>query len=290
MGEIVTGNFIGPDAERVTVAELADDVVTDYRVNEQDSIGKAVRSANRIKAFFGNAKAHGIKGDSVKKFIAKRQEGKAANATINRELSFLKRCFNLGIEAEKIVRKPYIAMLEENNVRTGFFERGDFIALRNALPDYLKPVVTFAYYTGWRRQEIFKLTWAQVDLAGQTVRLNAGTTKSGAGRVIFLDGELLETIKAQWEKRKVATIPGHSPTLLCPFVFHRGGRPISDPRKAWSKACEAAGLGNKLLHDFRRTAVRDMVRAGVSENVAMSISGHKTRSVFDRYDIVDEAT
>ena len=120
MGEIVTGNFIGPDAEKVTVAELADDVVTDYRVNEQDSLDKAIRSANRIKAFFGNTKAHSVKGDSVRKYTAQRQEEGAANATINRELAFLKRAFNLAIESEKIVRKPYISMLEENNVRTGF--------------------------------------------------------------------------------------------------------------------------------------------------------------------------
>ena len=128
-----------------------------------------------------------------------------------------------------------------------------------------------------------------MDLASQTVRLNAGTTKNKAGRVIFLEGELLETIEAQWEKRKVVTLPGQSPTLLCPYLFHRNGKRISDPRKAWDKACEVIGLGNKLLHDFRRTAVRDMVRANVPEKVAMAISGHKTRSVFDRYDIVDEA-
>jgi hypothetical protein len=148
LGEIVTGHFIGPDAERVMVAELADDVVTDDKVNEQDSLDKAERSAKRIKEFFGKAKAHSVKGDSIKKFIAKRQEEKAANATINRELAFLKRAYNLGIEAEKIVRKPYIPQLKEDNVRSGFFEYPEFVAVRNACSDYFRPVVTFAYYTG----------------------------------------------------------------------------------------------------------------------------------------------
>jgi hypothetical protein len=156
LGEIATGNFIGPDAERVKLSDLADDVVTDYRVNEQSSLPKAIRSANRIKAFFGNAKAHSIKGSAIKRFFAQRQTDGAANASINRELAFVKRCYNLGIETERIVRKPYIAMLEENNVRSGFFEHGEFIAFRSALPDYLKPVVTFAYYTGWRRRRDFE--------------------------------------------------------------------------------------------------------------------------------------
>jgi integrase len=106
--------------------------------------------------------------------------------------------------------------------------------------------------------------------------------------MVILDGELLDVIRAQWEKRKVVTIPGQSPTLLCPFVFHRGGRQIKDPRKSWNKAREVTGLSTKFLHDFRRTAVRDVVRAGINERVAMMISGHKTRSVFDRYNIVSE--
>jgi Phage integrase family len=184
LGEIVTGHFIGPDAERVMVAELADDVVTDDKVNEQDSLDKAERSAKRIKEFFGKAKAHSVKGDSIKKFIAKRQEEKAANATINRELAFLKRAYNLGIEAEKIVRKPYIPQLKEDNVR-------------NAYSDYFRPVVTFAYYTGWRKENILELRWNQVDLDAREVRLNAGTTKNDEGCVIVLDGELLETLQAR---------------------------------------------------------------------------------------------
>ena len=113
---MVTGHFIGPDAERVTVGELADDVVTDYKVNEQDSLDKAERSATRLKEFFGNTKAHALKGDSIKRFIAQRQTEGAANATINRDLALLKRAYNLGIEAEKIVRKP----TSRNSKRTIF--------------------------------------------------------------------------------------------------------------------------------------------------------------------------
>jgi integrase len=177
--------------------------------------------------------------------VSKRLE-KAANATINRELAALKRMFNLGIQAEKIYRKPHIAMLQEDNVRKGFFEYAQFVALRDALPDYFQGPATFAYYTGWRKREILSLKWNQVDLNARSVRLEPGTTKSREGRVIILEGELLEAIKEQSERRKVAEIPGHSPTLLCLYVFHRNGKRISDIRDVWQNACLAAGLGQMV--------------------------------------------
>jgi integrase len=176
--------------------------------------------------------------------------------------------------------------------------------VRDAAADYFKPVVTFAYYTGWRKEEILSLRWNQVDLQAEEIRLEAGTTKNDDGRVIVLDGELLETLKQQWQRRKVVQIPGAAPNLLCSFVFHRNGRPLADIRDYWQSACVAAGLGQmvqveeagkkrkkyvgKIFHDFRRTAWRDMIRAGIPERVAMQISGHKTRSVFDRYNIVSQ--
>jgi integrase len=299
LGEIVLGRFVGPDAERVTIRELAEQYRNDYRVNQKKSLDKAERMVKRhdddgeeidseLMAYFGDYKAHSVGTDRVKVYVAQRLEQGAANGTINRELAALKRMYNLGLQSETIHRKPYIPMLKENNARQGFFEHGEFIGFRNALPEYFKPVVTFAYYTGWRKQEILSLKWNQVDLNGRTVRLEVGTTKNDKGRLIVLDGELLETIQGQWERRKVAEIPGQSPTLLCPYVFHRDGKPIKDFRKAWSKARQATGLAAKILHDFRRTAVRDAVRAGVPERVAMMESGHKTRSVFDRYNIVSE--
>jgi integrase len=298
LGEIAIGRFIGPDAERVTIRELAKDYLNDYLINGRKSLDKAERMVRRrddedkevdseLMAYFGDCKAHSVGTDRVKAYIARRLEA-AANATINRELAALKRMFNLGIQAQKIHRKPYIPMLKENNVRTGFFEHGEFVAFRGALPDYLQPVATFAYYTGWRKRNILDLKWNQVDLNARTVRLNPGTTKNDQGQIVILDGELLETMQQQWERRKVVTIPGQSPTLLCPFVFHKDGKPIKDYRDAWNEARKATGLATKILHDFRRTAVRNMVRAGVHERVAMMISGHKTRSVFDRYNIVNE--
>ncbi|MBI3301236.1 MAG: site-specific integrase, partial [Deltaproteobacteria bacterium] len=134
--------------------------------------------------------------------------------------------------------------------------------------------------TGWRVQsEILSLTWDRVDLEAGTVRLYRGTTKNKDGRVIALPRVLRAILETQWQEH-VACYSD------CPFVFHRNGARIKDIRGSWERACREAGLSGKIPHDFRRTAVRNLVRASVPERVAMMITGHKTRDVFDRYDIV----
>jgi integrase len=172
-------------------------------------------------------------------------------------------------------------MLQEQNVRKGFFEHDEFVALRAAPPVELRPVATFGYFTGWRRREILDLTWDRVDLQTRTVRLEPGVTKNRDGRTIYLDGELFDVLVAVKQERD--TWYPH-----CPWIFPRKGVPIQGFRQAWKTACHAVGVMGKLCHDFRRTAVRDTVRAGIPERVAQQVSGHKTRSVFDRYHIVSD--
>ncbi|MFQ5917821.1 MAG: hypothetical protein ACE5I0_08435 [Candidatus Binatia bacterium] len=135
MGEVSLGRFIGPDAERVTIGDLAEVLLIDYKVNGKRSLEGLEIRLKHVLPFFGDYKAHEVGTDRVKKYIALRKEEAAENGTINREMSALKRMDSLGVQAEKIYRRPHIPMLQENNVRKGFFEYGEFLVLREALPD-----------------------------------------------------------------------------------------------------------------------------------------------------------
>jgi integrase len=283
LGQLAEGRYIGPAAERVTFEELAQGLLNDYKANRKKTVRWIeCRLRLHLLPFFGGRKAQDIKTADVKAYIARRQEEGDGNGTINLELAALKRAFNLALQAEQITRKPHIPRLPENNVRQGFFEPREFQAVLTRLPDYLKPPIAFAYQVGWRtRSEIFPLTWQQVDLDTGTVRLEVGTTKNKDGRLVYLPASLRDVLEAQWREH-IESYPD------CPWVFHRQGNRISESRDAWHKACREADLSGKIPHDFRRTAVRNMVRAGIPERVAMQISGHKTRSVFDRYHIVSD--
>ncbi len=305
-GEISEGKLPGIYFDKVTFEDLAKDFLTDYRINKKDTLTKAERSVEYLKGFFGGTKAVDVTTARVKTYIEKRMEAGMSNASINRELAALKGMFHLAAQCTppKVNLIPYIPMLKESNIRKGFFERHEHLAIYEALSQYLKAVSSLAYHSGWREEEILSRTIDNVDMNEGAIRLGPGETKNEEGRTYYMNDEVKADIEAALKDRDKA----------CPYLFQRDGEQIKSFYKAWKSACIEAGLweplkddnGNvitvkcrkgeeeiikvptKIFHDYQRSAVRDMVRSGITERVAMKISGHKTRSVFDRYDIVSD--
>ena len=288
MGDIEKGAPV--ITTRVTFDQAVADVVADYRVNGRRTVAHVERRiAKHLLPYFGGRQLSALTETHIRSFIVTRQEAGASNGEINRELAIIKRACRLALRAKTLLAAPYVPMLDEHNVRRGFFEREQFEAVRAALPAHLRPVVTFAYLTGWRvPSEVLTLEWRQIDRQQGVVQLEPGTTKNDDGRTFpYADvlPELRDVIDQQWAETCALRVRG----VVCPTVFHRGGRPIRYFRKAWKAACKTAGCPGRIPHDFRRSAVRNLVRAGVPERTAMQLTGHKTRSVFDRYNIVNEA-
>jgi integrase len=285
-GDIAQGKMLGINFEKVIFDNLSAGLLQDYRINQRKSLIRAERSVNHLKRFFEGRPVPQITTPRINHYIESRLAEGASNASINRELAALKRMLNIGAQQTPPVvdRVPYIPMLKENNARKGFFEHDEFLALRDALPNHLKGFVTFAYRTGWRLTEIETMKWSQVDRRSGIVRLEVGETKNDEARTVYLDEELKRVIEDQWESRK------GKPTMT-PFVFlnENGTDRVKRFDKSWKTACKEAKVGNRIFHDLRRTAVRNMVRSGIPERVAMMISGHKSRSVFERYNITNDA-
>ena len=283
-GDIARGLPVSPRQARITIAELLEDVKLDYRVNRKKTYADLeARCRLHLLPSFGKYRASSLTTDEIRVYIRRRQNAGATNGTINRELTALKRAYSLATQAGKLLWKPHIPMLDENNVRQGFFEYSQFLKILSHLPDHVQPVVKFAYITGWRSlSEVLPLQWSQVDFDAETVRLEPGTTKNKQARVFPMTAELRQLLLAQRSKHNELLEGGSD----CQWVFPYNGRRFKSFKTAWRTACRNAGLKARIPHDFRRTAVRNLTRAGIVEGVAMQMTGHLTRSVFERYNIV----
>ena len=314
LGEIATGNFCGPRAERIRIEELAQDVLRDYRINRRKSVSDAeTRWRLHLKPFFGDFRAVEVSSDLLARYVDARQQRGAQNASINRELALLKRAFYLGQGSTppKVYRVPVFPRLAEDNIRKGFLDDRQYENLILACSElWFRALLELGRTYGWRVSELLGLQVKQIDLISRTIRLEPGTTKNRDGREVTMTTAVFELLKL--------CVAAKGPD---DFVFTRGNaKPVRDFRGIWHRVCCATALGKMMcptcnvpadaknrcpqcsriwrlkdlkysgliFHDLRRTAARNLRRAGAAEGVIMKIGGWRTRSVFERYAIVSQ--
>jgi len=283
----------------VSVLQLLTELERHYELRDLASLRRLRSHLKHIKDFFGNDRALEVTANRINSYMERRQQAGAANATINRETEGLQRAFTLAKEHDVLNYIPHFKSLPEHNARQGFFERGDFeailprLTLRGKLDTDLQDYLSWCFFTGMRTGETKALSWADLDRESWTIRLHAKDSKNRKGRAIPLENELREVIDRRIAARQ----------MDCPYIFHRKGEQMGDFRKVWKRACREAGLVKRMQdeatgtirtvypipHDFRRSAVRNMVRAGVNPDIARQISGHRTPAIFSRYNIISEA-
>ena len=300
-GDLARGLPVTPRVGRLRFDEAAADIVNDYKINGRRSLDELERRLRlHLTPYFGGRRMAAITTAEVCSYIATRQadtvhvrtarmittrDGEireireerrpVSNGEINRELTTLKRAFNLAVQGGKLLHKPYIPLLKEHNVRTGFFEPDQFSDVCRYLSAVLRRMLTFAYITGWRiPSEIQMLQWRQIDFTGGDIRLDPGTTKNDDGRVFPMTDKLRHLLEEQWQvTRALATSTGR----IYPWVFHRDGKPIKSFVKTWQTACRKAGCLGRIPHDFRRTAVRNLTSSGRAFPSAWRCSSLDTR-------------
>ena len=281
LAEARTGRYTDID-ERPTFADLERLLLENYEFKQNRTDPR--RHVRRLAEMFGDMKAEDITEAKIREYSRKRlKKDGMSHGTLRRELALLKRMLRLG--AGKMPRVPLVDMPRVDNARQGFFEESDVQAILPHLPPHARNVVEFLYLTGWRSSEAFRLVWGDVNWERRFVLLR--DSKNREPRIFpFKYHVRLEQVLvrqrayvSEWEREK---------GCLCPAVFHWKGQPIQKLRRSWTTACHKAGRPGRLLHDFRRTAVRNLIRAGVQQAIAMKITGHKTDSIFRRYLIVDE--
>ena len=263
----------------VTFDDMAADYLADYELQRYRTLNSAKGRVANLKAVFGGREALSIKPAEIRQYqVTRRQQGISA-ATVNRETSGLSRMYRLAIELGKLETMPrFPQRLEENPPRQGFFEHDEYLKVRKHLPPSFQDILDFAYYSGWRRREVTELTWDEVDIPGGVVRLSPVRSKTRVGRLLPISAPL----KVVLDRRLARRVKGDA------LVFKRDGVTVRQWKTAWQRACRKARVPGRLFHDCRRTAARNLIRAGVPERVAMLLTGHKTRCVFDRYNIVNE--
>lgn len=287
--EIEEGRFGGQVADRTTFGDLESLILRDYEMNRRKSLGSLEDRITSLRATFGKVRPVDLTHADLTGYVKMRQSEGAAAATVQYEIRVLGRMFTLAIKAGLLTTKPPLPSIRVSNARRGFFTEDEIRRVLQHLPEDLRGPIEFAYITGWRIGEVRKLTWTRhIDHDALVIRLEGDETKNEQGRTFpFTEHDSLRAlIVRQLDYVQRLRVERGS---LIPWLFPRAnGKQLGQFHKQWKAACVAAGVPGRLIHDLRRTAARNLVRAGVPEQVAMALTGHKTRSIFDRYAIVAE--
>lgn len=297
----LSNKFGWPESSPITIQDLCELVLTDYTINKRKSIASARQLKNFWIKLFGKRPAEQVSGRDLKELAEQWVTDGLSPARSNRRISFLLRGYRLALESDPplLTKAPRWRRLREAAPRSGTFSWDSFCKVREALPQHAQIPVTICYWTGMRSGEVFGLEWTQIQFDHLKkfviIQLRGEDTKTSEPRKTEMGGELYAVLKA-WNEYTYQFFPS------CKKVCHRKGAPLQSIKSSWRSACVQVGLGSwgkpngryignrqyrgALLHDFRRTAVSNMEDSGVPRKVAMSISGHKTESVYIRYHIV----
>lgn len=266
---------------QVRVDELLDDLCDYYKIHNPKSYEDfCLPCVKALRDFFTGHKASKIGTNAINDYKKHRKDAGKANGTVNRELALLRRAYHLAFEAtpRKVAEVPKFKLFPEAPPRKGFLEPEQFEKFLVHVPEKYKGLVTLAYCTGARKSELLNLKKSQVDLEARHIVLYNGETKNNEGRHLPIFQRMLPVVEHHLRQYPSS-----------PWLFSEpDGTRIPDIVGSWETICRKAGMPKLLFHDFRRSAVRNMVRSGTSEHTAMKISGHRSAGVFRRYNIISE--
>jgi integrase len=271
---------------RYTFAELLNWYIELPTAKKKRSYDKDDQRSKILLNHFGDIRADKIKPSMVESFqyrmlnTMNRRKNNYKPATINRMVALMKRVYNLAIREDMVTKNPCwkVSMLREDNKRDRILSADEFKRLLKELPKHLVPIVSVAYYTGMRRMEILNLTWKKVNMQEGYINLEPEDTKTSEPRRIYFNGVLWEIFQKAGKVR----------SLKHDFVFTFNGKPLRDVQIGFRNALKRARIENFHFHDLRHTFYTNMRKAGVDQTVIMKLTGHKTLSMFHRYNTVDQ--